>query len=98
MAVEELGGSGGCQHNQKSSEIASDDQRAVVVNKDTGSWHRYGETPMDAVDTPTGAVGISMGAPSLRNVDVGVPWGWGPATSGEGDAAACSFAVTRVPL
>lgn len=82
----------------KRAEIASEAQRAVVVNKDTGWWHRDVETPMGAVDTPTGAVGTSMGAPSLRNVDVGVPWGWGPATSGGGDAAGCSFAVTRVSL
>lgn len=98
MAVKQLGGSGGCQHNQKSSEIASEDQRAVVVNKSTGWWHKDVETPMGAVDTPTGAVGISMSAPSLRSVDVGVPWARGPATSGGGDAAGCPFAVTRVPL
>lgn len=67
MAVEQLGGFGGCQHNQKSSEVASEDQRAVVVNKGTGWWHRDVETPMGAVET-------SMGAPSPRNADVGVPW------------------------
>lgn len=68
MAVEQLGGSGGSQHNQKSSEVASENQRAVVVKKGTGWWHRGVENTMGAVET-------SMGAPSLRNADVGVPWG-----------------------
>lgn len=49
-------------------EVASEDQRAVVVKKGTGWWHRGVETSMGAVET-------SMGAPSLRNADVGVPWG-----------------------
>lgn len=91
MAVVQLGGSGGCQHKQKSSEIASEDQRAVVVNKGTGWWHKNMETPTGAVDTPTGAL-------SLRSIDVGVSWARGPATSGGGDAAGCSFVMTRVPL
>lgn len=46
----------------------------MVVNKGTGWWHR-------GVETPMGAVGTSIGALSLRSVDVGVPWGWDPATA-----------------
>lgn len=97
-AMEQLGGSGGCQHNKKSSEVASEDQRAVVVNKGSGWWHGDVETLMGAVETPTGAVGTSVGALSPRNIDMEVPQGWGPATSGGNDAAGCSLALTRVPL
>lgn len=75
MAVEELGGSGGCQHNQKSSEIASEAQRAVVVNKDTGSWYRDVETPHGCCRHPQRCCGDLHGCSISEKCWCGGPMG-----------------------